>query len=341
MASIFCGIDFHKKTSTLFATDGQGVRVESVTIQSDRLRQYLSNRRDWQIAIEATGGVHHVVSGLLEDGHDVVMINPNQFRGIGIGGKKTDERDAIALAQALRVGFVPTVHHKSIAARRLSSLLVSRELVVRARVGMVNHVRATLREYGLLINAGTEAFESEVENRINRLDFIPIQEALRSLVSQIKTFKGEEARMEQALKELTRNDERVKRLQTIPGVGPMTSYAMIAVTDDISRFSDANQFSAYLGLVPSVSASADKRMMGSITKSGNEMLRRYFIHGARAWMRYSPENGDRNRIWAEQVKGRRGMNKSVVALARRMSRIAFAVMRDGSTYKEKTKSKAA
>lgn len=341
MASIFCGIDFHKRTSTIFATDGEGRKIESVTIQSDKLRQYLSNRRDWKIAIEASGGVHHIVSGLLEDGHEVVMINPNQFRGIAIGGIKTDDRDAVALAHALRVGFVPTVHHKSIGARRLSSLLVSREIVVRTRVGIVNHVRATLREYGLLINAGCEAFDSQVENRIAKLDFVPIQNTLRSLVGQVRILKAEETRMEQALKELTREDLRVKHLQSIPGVGPMTSYAMIAVTDDISRFKDANQFTAYLGLVPSVTASGDKRMMGSITRSGSEMLRRYFVHGARAWMRYSPEKGDRNRIWAEQVKGRRGMNKSVVALARRMARIAFAVMRDGSTYRESVKNKAA
>lgn len=339
MASVFCGIDFHKKTSTLFATDGQGVQVESVTIQSDRLRQYLSNRRDWRIAIEASGGVHHVVSELLKDGHDVVMINPNQFRGIGIGGKKTDERDAIALAQALRVGFVPTVHHKSLPARRMKSLLVSREIVVRSRVAMVNHVRATLREYGLVMSAGTESFEAEVEARIKKIDFVPIQEALSSLLAQIRSLKFEEARIEQTLRQLTCEDQRIKRLQSIPGVGPMTSYAMIAVADDISRFKDASQFTAYIGLVPSITASADKRMMGAITHSGSEILRRYFIHGARAWMRYSPEKGDRNRVWAERVKGRRGMNKSVVALARRMARIAFAVLRDGTSYQGKAHEK--
>jgi transposase len=107
---------------------------------------------------------------------------------------------------------------------------------------------------------------------------------------------------------------------------------LFAVVDDIARFKSAKDFASYLGLTPSVSASANRCMMGSITRSGSEMLRRYLIHGARAWMRYSPK-GDPNRAWAEEVKARRGMNKATVALAHRMARIAFAVLRDKTTYK--------
>jgi len=91
-----------------------------------------------------------------------------------------------------------------------------------------------------------------------------------------------------------------------------------------------------VGLVPRVSASAEKRMMGSITRSGSEILRRCLIHGARSWMRYAPKK-DKNRIWAEHVKDRRGMNKATVALAHRMARIAFAILRDTSTYKATVK----
>jgi transposase len=111
---------------------------------------------------------------------------------------------------------------------------------------------------------------------------------------------------------------------------------MVAVIDDIKRFKSAKEFGAYLGLVPSVHASANKRMMGSITRSGSEMLRRYLVHGARAWMRYSPKT-DRNRLWAEKVKERRGMNKATVALAHRMARISFAILRDDTVYRNSIK----
>lgn len=336
MSKVFCGIDFHKRTSTLFAISELGEVVEEVTtVSTDRLRQYLSNRRDWKIGIEASGGTHYIVDELKKDNHDVVLINPNQFRGIGIGGKKTDERDAKALANALRLGFIPEVHHKSLMARRIKSLLVARELFVRTRINMVNHIRGSLREYGITIPAGKEAFFEHIESKLNSLDFVPLREILRSMLEQVHQCEAQAKEVEAKLHELTRENEVVRKLQTIPGVGPMTAYAMVAVIDDRDRFKDGSQFSSYLGLTPSVSASAEKRMMGHITRSGSELLRRYLIHGARAWMRYSPEKGDRNRIWAERVKGRRGMNKAVVALAHRLARIAFAVMRDGSEYRKK------
>lgn len=337
MSKVFCGIDFHKRTSTLFAVSETGEEIEGVTtIRTERLRQYLSNRRGWKIGIEASGGTHHIAEELKKDSHDVILINPNQFRGIGIGGKKTDERDAKALANALRLGFIPEVHHKSLMARRLKSLLAARELFVRNRVNLVNHIRGSLREYGIVIPAGKEAFFEHIDKKLTELDFAPLREMLRSMLTQIREVQRQEKEVEETLKTITQENETIRKLQTIPGVGPMSAYALVSVVDDITRFKDASQFAAYLGLIPTVSASADKRRMGSITRSGSEMLRRYLIHGARAWMRYSPENGDRNRVWAEKVKERRGMNKSVVALAHRLARISYAVMRDQSEYKTRT-----
>ena len=336
MSKVFCGIDFHKNTSTFFAISETGEEIEKVTtIRTDRLRQYLSNRLDWKIGIEASGGTHHMAEELKKDGHEVVLINPNQFRGIGIGGKKTDERDAKALANALRLGFIPEVHHKSLMARRLKSLLVARELFVRSRVNMINHIRGSLREYGITIPAGKEAFFEHIDCKLAELDFVPLREVLLTMLQQVREFEKKEQEIEVLLEALTQGNEMIAKLQTIPGVGAMSAYALVAVVDDIFRFKDASQFAAYLGLVPRVNASADTRRMGSITRSGSEMLRRYLIHGARAWMRYSPEKGDRNRVWAERVKERRGMNKSVVALAHRIARIAYAVMRDQSEYKKK------
>jgi len=337
MSNVFCGIDFHKRTSTIYALDQQGKQVAFDTVATEKLCLYLRNKKGWKIGIEATGGTHHLVELLKQDGHDVTLINPNQFRGIAVGGKKTDERDAQALARALSVGFVPAVHHKTIASRRIKSLLTCREIHVRHRTALMSHIRGTLREYGITFAAGAEAFYSQAGVMIARLEFGPIREALRGQLEQIQELRHQEKSIEQALAELTHADERIKRLQTIPGVGPLSAYALIAVIDDISRFSDASQFAAFLGLVPKISASADKRMLGSITRSGPEMLRRYLIHGARAWMRYSPDGGDRNRAWAERVKGRRGQNKAVVALAHRICRIAYAILRDESSYGEKKK----
>lgn len=342
MSTIFCGIDFHKRTSTIYAISHKKEKpIACDTVKTEQLRLYFSNKVGWKIAIEATGGSNHIVEVLKQDGHDITLINPNQFRGIGIGGKKTDERDAKALAQAMMMGFVPRVHHKSISSRQLKSLLTSREIHVRHRSALMSHIRATLREYGITFAAGAEAFYQQVKAKIDLIEFPILQEVLKAQVGQVFDLREIEKSIEENLQELTKEDERIKKLRTIPGVGPLSAYALIAIIDgDVSRFADASQFAAYLGLVPRVTASAEKRMMGAITRSGSEMLRRYLIHGARAWMKYSVQSGDKNRIWAEKVKTRRGQNKAVVALAHRIARIAFAVLRDNSAYRGTSKKKS-
>lgn len=334
---VYCGIDFHKVTSTLCTKDRDGNLVEPLTtIKTAMLVQYLSNKKGWLIGIEATGGVNHIVAELKKCDHKVLIINSNKFRGIGIGGKKTDTRDATALCDALRVGFAPEVYHRTLHARQIKSLLTTREHFVQARVDGMNHVRGTLREYGITMPAGAEKFYKDARGKINSLENGLIRDSLVSVFENILKYLEQEKSVEERAKSITANDERVKRLMTIPGVGILTSLMMIGVIDDISRFTNAKEFASYLGLVPSVHASANMRMMGSITRSGCEMLRRYLIHGARSWMRYSPKS-DSNRIWAEKVKERRGMNKATVALAHRMARISFAILRDESVYKNSKK----
>jgi transposase len=334
---VYCGIDFHKNTSTLCAVFADGREAEPITtIRTSLLVRYISSRLQWKIGIEATGGVNHVVEKLKELGVDVVIFNSNQFRGIGIGGKKTDERDARALANALRLGSVPEVHHRTKYARQIKSLLTTREHLVQARVSGMNHIRGTLREYGVVMEAGKEAFYAEARAKIEGLEDSVIRESLILVHENVLRQRDQEHTAEEIVKGLTKDDERLKRLQTIPGVGLMSSLMMLAVIDDVGRFSDAKQFASYLGLVPSIHASSNVRMMGSITRSGSEMLRRYLVHGARAWMRYSAST-DKNRIWAEKVKARRGMNKATVALAHRIARISFAVLRDGTNYRETKK----
>ena len=123
---------------------------------------------------------------------------------------------------------------------------------------------------------------------------------------------------------------------TIPGIGLKTAIALVAVTDDISRFKNAKHFASYLGLVPSESSSGDKKRYGSVTKSGPEIARRYLVHGARSNIRYTKEaDTDPNKLWALRLKNRVGMNKATVAMAHRMARIAYSVLRSNESYNPK------
>jgi transposase len=108
------------------------------------------------------------------------------------------------------------------------------------------------------------------------------------------------------------------------------------VEENAKYFDDANKVSSYLGLVPREFSSSDKVRFGGITKSGSEITRRYLIHGARAYMRYvNRDNKDNTRPWAARLKDKSGMNKAVVAVAHKTAKVMYAVMRDGTVYRQK------
>lgn len=332
MNTVYTGIDFHKRTSTICYLKSCGEK-ETKTISSDSLVKELANKENLLVGIEASCGVNHVVDKLKNLNINVKIINPNKFRGIGIGGKKTDLKDAEALAECLKVNFIPEVHHKSIGARRFKSLLRVREQYVQNRVRITNHVRGILREYGLKMNVGTEAFWEEVFDKIDLIDFDPLKDHLRDIVHEAKKLSRKEKEIENTLKDLIRGDQMAENLQSIPGVGLMTTVAFMAVADDVSRFKNAKAFASYVGLVPREFSSGDKKRMGSVTKAGQEILRRYLIHGARTVLKYSNENSKEPiRKWGFKLKNKVGANKATVAMAHRLARIAFRVAVEERLY---------
>lgn len=333
MSKLYAGIDFHKHNSVIRIVDDQGEVKEKTTIRSRLLRTFFSNREGIMLGIESSGGVNPVVEELREDGHQVVIVNSNQFRGIGVGGKKTDDRDALAIAHCLRMNFVPQVHLKSRSSRELKSLVVNRELMVRQRVNLTNHIRGTLREYGINMPAGVKEFWSQAGEKITRIENDLLRECLQESLELARKFKAREEQIENYLESLLKENPDAMRLRKVPGIGPMSTAMLIAVTDDVNRFKNAKEFASYLGLTPSEHSSGDKRRMGRITRSGSEILRRYLIHGARNNLTYSrPNDKDPNRRWARQVKDRAGFNKAVVALAHRTARIAYNIMKNQTQY---------
>jgi transposase len=193
---VYCGIDFHKVTSTLCVKYKGGGLVEPIsTIKTALLVKYLSNRKTWVIGIEASGGVNHVVGEIKKIGHTVKIINSNKFRGIGIGGKKTDSRDAEALCDVLRLNFAPEVHHRTLYARQIKTLLTTREHFVQARVDSMNHVRGTLREYGVTIPCGADVFYKEAREKIQLLENGLIRDSLLPVFELILKFKEQEKMM--------------------------------------------------------------------------------------------------------------------------------------------------
>lgn len=340
MRKLYCGVDFHKRTCTIFVMDEEGKQVGSTKrVNTDRLITEVQNLRNVVVGIESSGGVNHVAERLTGHGVDVRIVNSNRARAIGYGGKKTDEKDAEMIASLLRAQFVPEVSLRSKAARDMSLLITAREHLVTQRTQTICHIRGLLREYGLVMPTGVEAFFAEALSQIKRLE--PqnpmLAKVLKEDLKRALELKEKELEINAEIEKATSEDPRIKALRAIPGIGLLGAYLMVAVVDDVKRFPDAKSFASYLGLVPREHSSGDKRRLGSVTKAGNETLRRYLIHGGRAILNSKNFTKDPVYIWGKRIEAKRGVNKASVALAHKLSRICFALLRDGSKYKDSKK----
>jgi transposase len=158
---------------------------------------------------------------------------------------------------------------------------------------------------------------------------------LSQMVEEIKSKKTQEEEINELLYTLTKSDELVQRMVEVPGVGLLTAVALVTTLEDPHRFKNAGDLSGFLGMVPREFSSGAKKRLGGITKAGPQLLRKYLIHGARATMRYRPSTEHKQRLWAEKLSQRSGVNKATVALARKTAIILWAMWRDETKYNEK------
>lgn len=243
---------------------------------------------------------------------------------------KTDKRDARTLCDALRLGAYRAIHRVSDAQRHLRSQLVVRDALVRTRTRYAAIVKAFVRREGLRIASG------DVEHTVRKLlalDLPPhVLEELAPIMALWAPLNAEIAAADARLLALAKGHPVVTRLRTMPSIGPVTAIAFVAALDDVTRFHGAHQVQAYLGLVPSEYSSGDKRIRGRITKRGDVRLRWLLVETAWRILRSANPELAGLRRWALNIAARRGKRIAVVALARRVAGILYAMWRDEAEY---------
>jgi len=282
-----------------------------------------------RVAIEACREAWHVHDRLSERGHDVLVVDTTRVRQLGIGQhkRKNDRIDAEALARAVERGQIPLAHVLSPQRRQMRHELSIRRALVETRAQYVTTIRGVLRAQGIRLP------KCQVEQFPDKLADAKLDESQRELVAPLaRLLEGlnvEIAHADRRLDELCSGEPVIERLCTAPGIGAIVAASFVAVIDEANRFHRAHQVESYLGLVPSESTSV-KRRLGAITKQGNAYARAMLVQAS--WQIFRLRSDDPLKTWAQAVAKRRGKRIAVVALARRLAGVLWAMWRDGTVY---------
>jgi transposase len=327
------GIDVHKAQSQICILTGCGERIEQrIVTERVRFGEVFGGRPVALILIEASTESEWVARCLEELGHEVIVADPNFAPMYATRSRrvKTDRRDARALAEACQLGAYRPAHRTSDAQRWVRAHLAVREALVRTRSRYISVVRSLLRREGIRVRSG------EAKSFGCRVGELEVPAALLAAIEPLLVVLEQvNEQIDRADRELARGvteDPDLRRLTTLPGVGPVTATTFKATVDDVERFRGAGQVSAYLGLVPRERSSGEKQQRGRITKAGSSRARSLLIEAAWLILRGKRSDTLALRTWAERVAARRGRRIAAVALARRLARILYAMWRDATGY---------
>jgi transposase len=329
---VYGAIDLHMRYSQIRIVDAEGrvLREQRVLTGAERLVAVFGDHGPMRILLETGTESEWVAQALEGAGHEVVVADPNYAPMYGeIRRKvKTDRRDVVALTEANRHGWYRPTHRVSSAQQRLRQVLRSRRRLVTMRAGTIALVRSLLRQRGYRLASGSAA---RMPQQLARL-VLPadLTETLSPLRRIVDTLTDEIAIVDARLDALAAADPVVARLRSVPGVGPVVALTFRAFVDDVGRFRSAAQVSAAIGLVPREDSSAERRHRGHITKAGPSELRSLLVQAA--WCCWRSKGSGTLRAWVDRLAGRRGRRIAVVALARRLSRILYALWRNHSVF---------
>ncbi len=330
------GLDLHKRESQLCIGQEDGTITEQRIVTSrERFTVALGRRPSARILLEASTESEWVAQHLERLGHEVIVADPNYAPMYATRSRrvKTDRRDARTLMEACRQGTYRRAHRLSPARRHVRAELVVRDALVRTRTRYVAVAKTLVRRDGLRVPS------SGGERVAAHLQLLPLSPALAAelepLCTLLEPLNAAIAAADARVSALEATDPIVALLMTAPGIGAVTASALVATLDDITRFRSAHQCEAYLGLVPGERSSGEQRRVGPITKAGNRRARWLLVEAAWRVLRSKSPETLALRTWARAIAARRGNRIAIVALARRLAGILYAMWRDGTPYDER------
>jgi transposase len=328
------GLDVAKHVFQVHCVDASSRVVVNKSVGRSKLLEFFASLPRPVVGLEACGSSHHWARELIKLGHDARMMPPAYVKPY-VRRQKNDAADAAAICEAVTRPSMRFVVVRSLDNQAALMRHKAREMLVSQRTQLLNGLRGHLAEVGVIAPQGPK-YARELADRIKACDeSIPIEvgEALAPLVVQLLSLDEAIVQLDRTIAKLAQQDETARRLMSIPGVGPITASAMAASVQDVSSFAGPREFAAYLGLTPKQNSSGGKQRLGRISKMGNRELRKLLVVGAHAVLFHRRPHSDPLRLWAKTLIEKKPFKLVAVALANKMARIAFAILRDKTVYR--------
>ncbi len=336
------GIDLAKSVFQVHGVDAAGKTVIRKQLRRRQVLAFFRKQSPCLVGLEACATSHHWAREIAALGHEVRLMPPRYVKPY-VKRNKNDAADAEAICEAVTRPTMRFVAVKS--AERQSVLMVhrTRELLVRQRTMLVNALRAHMAEFGVVARVGLPQVKKLLaviadgdDDRIPALARTCLEGLVRQLLSLEREINGAEKRIHA----WHRASEDSRRLETTPGIGPITASALASSITDPHIFKSGREMAAWIGLVPRQYSTGGKVRMGRISKQGDQYLRWLLVAGAMTVIRHAKRRGTTD-PWLAHIIANKPTKVAAVALANKNARIAWVLLRHGGTYRKAASAKAA
>ena len=333
-------VDLAKSVFEVAVSNEPGRVCQQRRLTRNQMAGFFANRPPATVLMEACGTAHYWGRLLQGFGHRVLLLPAQHVCRYRLRDK-TDAADTLALLEAHRNQKIVPVPVKDLPQQAIAALHRIRSGWIATRTARLNTVRGLLRELGINIPLGAKRVLPRLSDALSDPQgLIPesLHLVLLEAATEIHTLEQNVKQVERQLETLAKSLPAAYALRSVPGIGLLTSTALIASVGDPSRFSSGRRLSSSLGIVPREHSSGSSRHLGAITKRGDSYLRTLLTHGARSvlWAAKHDKNPDPLRRWALAVQHRRGHNRAAIALANKLARIAWAVWSKNTVYQSRT-----
>ena len=335
MAIVTLGIDLAKNVFAVHGVDAAGrAALVRPSVPRGKLLELVASLPPCLIGMEACSGAHHWARLFAGHGHTIRLMAPKFVVPYRLSGKrgKNDKADAAAICEAVARPAMRFVPPKSV--EQQSQLLVhrARQGFVVQRTATINRIRGLLSEFGVVLPLKAAVVRREA---MRQLEDLPgwANTVIGDLLSEVTRLDERITQYDKHIEAIARQSAPARQLMQLPGVGPTTATALVAMIGRGQEFKCGRQLSAWLGLVPGQYSSGGKQRLGRITKAGDPYLRMLLILGARSVLQNAASKSDAVSRWAVQLAARVGYWKAIVAIAAKNARMCWAVLARGESFK--------